>query len=167
VTLGELNALSREDATRELMRCCGSTRWAAAMVALRPFESIDRLQAAAEDVWWQLEKSDWLEAFSHHPRIGERAAGWAAGEQSGISAASDDVARRLRELNHTYERKFDHVFLICATGRSAGEMLANLESRMNNEPAREIEIAAQEQAKITRIRIDKLLTGTTQDANSR
>lgn len=167
MTLDELNALPRDDATRELMRCCGSTRWAAAMVALRPFESVERLQAAAEDVWWQLEKADWLEAFSHHPRIGERAAGWAAGEQAGMSGAADDVARRLRELNHAYERRFDHVFLICATGKGAGEMLANLESRMRNEPAREIEVAAQEQAKITRIRIDKLLSGATQDAGTR
>lgn len=157
MTLGELNALPREVAERELSRCCGSTRWAAAIVARRPFADAEALARDAEEIWWTLEGGDWLEAFSRHPRIGERAAGWAGSEQAGMSGASEQTRQRLTALNHDYERKFGHVFLIFATGRSADEMLSELERRLGNDPATELKIAAGEQAKITRLRLEKLL----------
>jgi OHCU decarboxylase len=111
----------------------------------------------ADDVWWSLEGGDWLEAFAAHPRIGERAAGWAGEEQSGVRGADDEVLGRLNSLNHDYERKFGHVFLIFATGKSAAEILAELERRLANDPATELRIAAGEQAKITRLRLQKAL----------
>ena len=111
----------------------------------------------ADDIWWSLEGGDWLEAFAAHPRIGERAAGWAGDEQSGVRGTEGDVLGRLTALNHDYERKFGHVFLIFATGRTAAQMLAELERRMSNDPATELRIAAGEQARITRLRLQKLL----------
>ena len=157
MTLAELNALDPEAARREFARCCGSVRWASAMAGRRPFRNRDDLVLAADDVWWSLEGSDWLEAFSHHPRIGERAAGWARDEQSGARGAPDSTMKALATLNHDYERKFGHVFLIFATGKSADDMLAELRRRLDNQPAPELRIAAGEQAKITRLRLEKLL----------
>jgi OHCU decarboxylase len=160
VTLDELNDLAMDAARRELERCCGSARWAAAMTARRPYSSMDNLQTAADEVWWSLDGADWLEAFSHHPRIGDRgrAAGWAREEQSGVGSAPDDTVKALAKLNRDYERKFGHVFLIFATGRSAEEILAELRVRLANDPAGELRNAAAEQAKITRLRLWKLLS---------
>jgi len=158
VKLEELNALPTDAAERELSKCCGATRWAAAMVARRPFRSAEQLLQAADDVWWSLEGGDWLEAFSHHPRIGGRASGWAKDEQAGTGRASADTLKTLADLNHDYERKFAHVFLICATGKEADEMLSQLERRIHNDPATELRTAAAEQAKITRLRLEKMLS---------
>ena len=137
------------------------------MVARRPFQSSDQLLLAADDIWWSLDGGDWLEAFSHHPRIGERAAGWANDEQSGTRGASADTLEKLADLNHEYERKFAHVFLICATGKGADEMLSSLERRLRNEPAIELRIAASEQAKITRLRLEKLLAQSSPKSKAR
>jgi OHCU decarboxylase len=158
VTLEELNALPPAAAERELSKCCGATRWTAAMAARRPFRSADQVLLAAEDVWWSLEGGDWLEAFSHHPRIGGRAGGWAKDEQSGTRGASARMLKTLADLNHEYERKFAHVFLICATGKGADEILRQLERRIHSDPATELRIAAAEQAKITRLRLEKVLS---------
>ena len=158
MTLDELNASSAEEAQRELMRCCGSTRWAVAMSARRPFQSVAALQESARDVWWSLEGADWLEAFSHHPRIGERAAGWAHQEQAGTRGASDETLDAIVKGNREYERKFGHVFLISATGKTADQMLGELRRRLANEPGPELRIAAGEQEKITRLRLEKLIT---------
>jgi OHCU decarboxylase len=157
VTLDELNALPGAKAERELLQCCGCTRWAAAMAARRPFRDVDDLCAAADEMWSSLDGGDWLEAFAHHPRIGERAGGFAKDEQSGTHNASSDTLRRLAERNHDYERRFGHVFLVFATGKSADEMLAELERRISNDPATELRNAAAEQAKIMRLRLRKLL----------
>jgi 2-oxo-4-hydroxy-4-carboxy-5-ureidoimidazoline decarboxylase len=160
VTLGELNALPRDVAEREFARCCGSTRWVASMAARRPFSDPDELYRAADEIWWSLEGGDWLEAFSQHPRIGERSrgvGGWAKDEQSGVRGASTGTMDALADRNHDYERRFGHVFLICATGKRADEMLAELERRMSNDPATELRVAAAEQRKITRLRLEKLL----------
>lgn len=167
MTLDELNALPRDAAERELANCCGSKRWTSAMAARRPFRSADQLYRAADEVWSALDGADWLEAFSHHPRIGQRAAGWARDEQSGTRGASQRTLERLAELNHEYERKFGHVFLICATGRGADEMLTQLEQRMTNDPATELRVAAAEQAKITRLRLEKLLSSLHQTSRTR
>jgi OHCU decarboxylase len=167
VTLEELNGMSRQFAERELSKSCGSSRWVAAMAARRPFRNADELLTAANEIWGSLDGADWLEAFSQHPRIGERASGWAGDEQSGTKGASDRTMRKLAERNHDYERKFGHVFLICATGKGADEMLAQLEQRMNNDPATELRVAAAEQAKITRLRLEKALAPPPSPATSR
>jgi OHCU decarboxylase len=165
VTLEEFNALPDDRVRKELDRCCGSARWTAGMSGRRPFRDVEQLLAAADEVWWSLEGGDWLEAFSHHPRIGDRAAGWANAEQSGVRSASEETMKSLAKLNQTYERKFGHVFLICATGRSAEEMLGELQRRLANDPATEVRNAATEQAKITKLRLEKLLS-TSLDSSS-
>lgn len=154
-----LNGLSPDAVERELRRCCGSERWAREMAARRPFASDADLFAAAEDVWWDLEPDDWLEAFAAHPRIGERDGGaWSAEEQAGMDDASRRLEVEIREGNRAYEAKFGHVFLICATGLSASEMAEALGRRLDNDPETELRIAAAEQAKITKLRLRKLAT---------
>lgn len=160
-----LNTLSEEPARAALERCCGAHRWVEGMLARRPFASGGDLAAASETVWGSLGHDDWLEAFSHHPKIGDveglrrkfaSTATWAAGEQAGVSAATEDVLARLAAGNEAYERRFGYIFIVCATGKTAGEMLALLEARLGNPPEVELAIAAGEQAKITRIRLEKL-----------
>jgi allantoicase len=161
-----LDGTSEQDTVGLLMRCCGSRSWADAMLARRPFREGLSLSCEAEAVWWQLEKEDWLEAFGQHPRIGgdlevlrERFAQtheWAASEQAGMAKANEEVIRNLAQENIDYEKRFGHVFLICATGKTADEMLTALQARKGNAKEKELRIAAAEQAKITRIRLEKL-----------
>jgi 2-oxo-4-hydroxy-4-carboxy-5-ureidoimidazoline decarboxylase len=160
VTLDELNVMPHDAAERKLAKCCGSSRWTAAMAGRRPFQDAEHVYRDAQEIWWSLDGGDWLEAFAHHPRIGARAGmwGWAKDEQAGTQTASADTMQRLAERNHEYERKFGHVFLIFASGKRADEMLAQLELRIANDPAAELRIAAGEQAKITRLRLEKLLS---------
>lgn len=168
MTLAELNAMAPTDAASELWRCCSSVRWAGMMAALRPFKNEAELFQAAESVWWELSSPDWLEAFSHHPRIGERSAdAWATQEQSGAKDASQKIKDELAKWTADYERRFGFVFLICATGTAAGEMLSQMERRMHNEPAAELKVAAGEQAKITRLRLEKLLAASSEPARAR
>ena len=128
------------------------------MLAARPFVSRDDLMDRSDRIWRSLQRTDWLEAFAAHPRIGSRAAnGWAAGEQAAARGADDSVLTRLAARNREYEARFGHIFIVCASGKSAGEMLALLEARLDNEPDAELSIAAEEQRKITRLRLDKLL----------
>jgi len=159
-----LDSLTEADAIAALTRCCSSKAWVSAMVRERPFRTDERVFAAADRIWRSLGKSDWLEAFAGHPRIGERAAkahastgAWSAKEQSGMDAASAETARALVEGNRAYEDKFGHVFLICATGKSASEMLASLRERMMNPPETELRVAADQHGLITRIRLGKLV----------
>jgi 2-oxo-4-hydroxy-4-carboxy-5-ureidoimidazoline decarboxylase len=158
--LDEFNALDEESATREFLRCCGSTRWAREMAAVRPFESAEMMMASADATWARLERQDYLEAFAAHPRIGEsRGSGaWSQQEQSGMASADQDARERLAQLNREYEARFGYIFIICATGRSAAEMAAALERRLHNAPADELRIAAEEQRTITRLRLEKLLS---------
>jgi 2-oxo-4-hydroxy-4-carboxy-5-ureidoimidazoline decarboxylase len=159
MTLGELNALPLDEVRRALEACCGSRRWSAAVAARRPFASGERLQEIAEQEWRRLEHHDWLEAFSHHPRIGDRAAGGvAAREQSGTASAPAPMLREFERLNRLYEEKFGFVFLIFASGKDAEEMLDALERRILNRRDIEMQNAVNEQAKITRLRLQKLLS---------
>jgi 2-oxo-4-hydroxy-4-carboxy-5-ureidoimidazoline decarboxylase len=159
MTLTELNALPEADARRVLETCCGSQRWSAAVVARRPFASLGQLQTIVDEEWRKLEHRDWIEAFSHHPRIGDRAAtGTARSEQSGTANAPAPMLRELERLNRIYEEKFGFVFLIFASGKSADEMLDALETRIWNRRDVELRNAVDEQAKITRLRIQKLLS---------
>jgi 2-oxo-4-hydroxy-4-carboxy-5-ureidoimidazoline decarboxylase len=136
------------------------------MEARRPFADTNALLASADEVWAGLGPADWKEAFAHHPRIGDKQAlrerfaatrQWAAGEQAGVSGASEAALDALAEGNRDYESRFGHIFIVCATGKTAEEMLALLRERLGNDPEIEERIAAGEQAKITRIRLEKLL----------
>lgn len=154
-----LNDLSVEEASESFLRCCGSKTWADRMAGLRPFPSLEAMMEMSDNVWRRLAAEDWMEAFLAHPRIGDRKKGgaWEKKEQAGVDVASDDLLSRLAEGNRKYERKFSRVFLVCATGRSAEEMLAELERRMENDRETELQIALEEQRKITRLRLEKLL----------
>ncbi len=164
--VSRLNAMSAADAEAAFRRCCGSARWAKAMVSLRPFASRDHLLGVAETAWWHLGDGDWNEAFTHHPRIGADVAAlrekfaatatWSTHEQAGVSAADEATLQALAEGNRLYEARFGYIFIVCATGLTAGEMLARLRERIDNEPAAELRIAAGEQAKITALRLAKL-----------
>lgn len=136
------------------------------MAARRPFADRDELLDTADEIWTKLGHDDWLEAFSHHPRIGGDDAqtdrfrptrDWSASEQSSVDAADGSLRQRLREANDRYYERFGYTFLICATGKSATEMLAQAESRLANDPDTEIGIAAGQQQHITRLRLGKLL----------
>lgn len=158
MTLDTLNTLPIAQAESELLRCCGSKRWSTAMVSARPFHNQDALHANAERLWWSLEAADWLEAFAAHPRIGDRPSSeWSAQEQAQASTPTDAVRGRLAAGNHAYEERFGYTFLVCATGRSADELLSVLERRLTGTAADELQIAAAEQRKITTIRLEKLL----------
>jgi len=161
MTLSELNALPRYRAEGELLKCCGSAAWARTMAGRRPFVSFDRLLKAASEVWWRLDRADWLEAFRAHPQIGEQKAThhvWAAREQSGMDRAGVAVTTAMEEGNREYLAKFGYIFIVCATGKSADEMLSILRSRLVNPAEEEIRVAAAEQNKITCLRLEKLLT---------
>lgn len=143
---------------REVLECCGSQAWAAELGRQRPFADFDALCAAADDVWWSLGAEDWLEAFGAHPRIGDRTGpAHTRAEQAGTAGAAAGTLQALAEGNRRYEERFGHVFLICATGKSAQEMLTALQNRIDNDPETELRIAAEEQRKITRLRLDALV----------
>ena len=165
MTLETFNALSADAARAELLRCCGCARWADAVLAARPYRDKAALLAASDAAWSGTGEAEWREAFSHHPRIGGKDAlrekfaatrAWAKGEQSGAAAASDAVLDALAAGNAAYEKKFGHIFIVCATGKSAAEMLDLLQSRLPNAAAAELRLAAGEQSKITKIRLEKL-----------
>jgi 2-oxo-4-hydroxy-4-carboxy-5-ureidoimidazoline decarboxylase len=179
VRLEELNALDEAAAEQAFLACCGSTRWAARMVAARPFATEESMAFRADVIWSGLGPSDWLEAFAAHPRIGSSGkadksggaggaesaggagtAGWSAQEQAGVASAPDGVRARLARLNRDYEARFGYIFIVCATGRSADEMAAMLERRLNNDRDDEMRVAAGEQRTITRLRLLKLLAAT-------
>jgi 2-oxo-4-hydroxy-4-carboxy-5-ureidoimidazoline decarboxylase len=163
---GFLNALEPDAARAALLRCCGSTRWAERMLRRRPFRSPAALYAAADRLFVDLERADLLEAFAAHPQIGADiaaleaqfggSAAWSRSEQAGVAAADMQTLEALRDMNVAYAERFGFTFIVCATGKSAEEMLALLRSRLHNEPATELAVAAAEQAKITRLRLEKL-----------
>jgi OHCU decarboxylase len=161
-----LNSSPAVEAEAEFLKCCGSTRWARTMTGDRPFNSAADLLANADTVWLGLRDSDWLEAFRAHPKIGEQkaAAGqseqaqsWSAQEQSGIQDAAADTKTALAAGNREYEERFGFIFIVCATGKTSAEMLAILNERLQNDPGTELRRAAEEQRKITRLRLEKLL----------
>lgn len=162
IDLATFDLLGAAEAESTLLACCASPRWAATVAARRPFPDLDALLAAADDVWWSLDGSEWLAAFAAHPRIGERppghgtAARWSTGEQSRAAASPPEVQAAIAEGNRRYEERFGHVFLIAAAGRTGEEILAELERRLGNEPASELREAAGEQAKIMRMRVERM-----------
>ena len=130
--LADLNALDEEAAASAFLRCCGSSRWAGAMAAARPFVSEEAMRAQADATWRSLDRADWLEAFAAHPKIGAGSAGgagtadWSQREQAGVAGAEDAALRRLAEGNRDYQTRFGYMFIVCATGKTAAEMLALL-----------------------------------------
>ncbi len=158
-----------EQAADAFRSCCGSSRWVKEMVRRRPFGSVDDVLASADEAWDSTRDEDWHEAFSHHPRIGDRqpaamqssrAADWSAGEQSGVRSASDTVQEELARINREYEDRFGHIYIVCATGKSLEQLLSMARNRLSNDPEKEIRVAAEEQRKITQLRLKKLFGDT-------
>ncbi len=166
MTISQLNNLPSAQLKEELFKCCGSLTWVQKMINCFPIDDDATLYKKATEQWFDCKEQDWLEAFTHHPKIGDKAslkkkfastAQWASGEQSGVDSASEETINLLANGNEDYERKFGYIFIVCATGKSAGEMLALLQARLSNGPEQEIKIAMEEQNKITLIRLHKLL----------
>lgn len=163
--LARLNSLPPDEAEAELLKCCSSVHWARQMVRQRPFSDIGELFRKANNVWWSLGSADWLEAFRSHPKIGEKKAAasgaetsrWSEEEQSGTRDAAQETMAALATANREFEDRFGYIFIVCATGKSSEEMLGLLRGRLNNDPETELRVAAEEQLKITQLRLEKLL----------
>ncbi|MGA2726829.1 MAG: 2-oxo-4-hydroxy-4-carboxy-5-ureidoimidazoline decarboxylase [Terracidiphilus sp.] len=163
--LAEWNRAVADEALLAMIACCGAKRWAAAMVEQRPFASIVDLSEAADRTWSEMQEPDWLEAFACHPRIGERkvahvsaqSAAWSRQEQSAAASATERVLSELAEGNALYEERFGFTYIVCATGRSADEMLGILQRRLTNDRAEELREAAEQQRQILQIRLGKWL----------
>jgi OHCU decarboxylase len=160
VGLEHFNSLDGEEAEAQLYSCFAHREWAARVAGGRPYQHRSDLLASAESAWSKLGRADWLEAFSAHPRIGERgghAPATSEREQSKVMAASHETLTAIAEENRRYEDRFGHVFLIAASGRSADEILQSLRQRMANDPEKELSVAAAEQRKITQLRLEQFL----------
>jgi OHCU decarboxylase len=164
--LPRLNSLLSLEAQAALQKCCGSSTWARRMAELRPFRTTGQLLEAADRVWSGLGREDWLEAFSGHPRIGEKTSvhersqgHWSSDEQAGTLGAPTHILEELGKANQAYEARFGYTFIVCATGKRAEEMLALLKQRLENDPGIEVLVAVEEQRRITRLRLEKLLLG--------
>lgn len=162
----KINKLSREEAFSELFKCCGSTHWAKSFAEKIPFANKEELFFVSDAIWAECTKEDGLEAFTHHPKIGDvkslekkfsSTKEWAGNEQSGVNSARQEILQALADGNEAYEKKFGFIFIVCATGKSAEEMLELLNSRIDNDAETEFSIAMVEQNKITKIRLEKLI----------
>jgi len=165
MTLEALNGLDERRLREVLSGCCGSEAWVRGMMDVFPVRDVPALLEAAGRIWHACSPKDWLDAFDHHPRIGdmkalrEKYAGTgASAEQAGALDASVKVLEALADGNRVYEGKFGYIFIVCATGKTAGEMLGLLRARLGNDPERELVIAMGEQEKITELRLKKLLS---------
>lgn len=167
MTIQELNSLTIQDAEAAFSKCCGARNWVRRMVNARPFVNLESLIAMANSVWEACNIYDGAEAFMHHPQIGGTAelaqkfastSEWASGEQASVNQATTEVLQALADGNVAYKKKFGYIFIVCATGKSAAEMLDLLNARLPNTEDDEIRIAMAEQMKITIIRLEKLLT---------
>jgi 2-oxo-4-hydroxy-4-carboxy-5-ureidoimidazoline decarboxylase len=175
--LAQWNRLPVEDAVKEILPCCGSNAWARGMAARRPFADVTTLLAASDETWSNLSAADWMEAFRSHPRIGgslgaqsvssrsglsqsgsSQSKIWSAQEQQDVAAAGEAVRIALAEANREYERRFRHIFIVCATGKSAPEILEILRCRMQNDEPTELREAVEQQRQIIHIRVKKWLS---------
>jgi 2-oxo-4-hydroxy-4-carboxy-5-ureidoimidazoline decarboxylase len=164
--LSRWNLLSADEAAKEIRPCCGSRAWANSMAAGRPVEDVATLLATSDRIWRDLNAADWLQAFQSHPRIGEtcgplessaRSQEWSAQEQGRAAESGDSLKQALADGNREYEQRFHRIFIICATGKSADEILVNLKHRLNNDDATELREAAEQQRQITQSRLRKWL----------
>jgi 2-oxo-4-hydroxy-4-carboxy-5-ureidoimidazoline decarboxylase len=177
-TLARWNFLPATAAANEILPCCGSRAWADGIVARRPLPDEQSLLAASDEVWRSLTESDWLEAFRSHPRIGGsrigesrvaksqapelaalQSAAWSEQEQQRVADASGSARIALAEGNREYERRFNRIFIVCATGKSPAEILKILRRRLENDDHTELQEAAEQQRQITQIRLRKWLQG--------
>jgi OHCU decarboxylase len=164
-TLAAWNIAEELAALDAMLACCGARRWAEAMVAMRPIARVEDLSVAADEAWSTMEEADWMEAFECHPRIGERAiphanarsASWSQEEQSSASGAATAVLDELAKGNQLYEKQFGFSYIVCATGKSAEEMLMILKRRLGNDRESELRAAAEQQRQIMQIRLGKWL----------
>ena len=165
MTIAEFDHLPIEKKSALLQKCCASGEWVKNMLTVFPVEDLVELLEAAEEKWYECKVQDWREAFEHHPKIGDvkslkekfaNSAEWAQGEQSGVNKANENVLHELANANDEYENKFGFIFIVCATNKTAEQMLMGLKERLNNSLDEEIEIAASEQLKITKLRLEKL-----------
>ena len=166
--LDRWNRLPATEAEEEILACCGSRAWAQRMASRRPILSEPALLAAADEIWRGVSEGDWMEAFRSHPRIGEsraerpagaNSAAWSAQEQSGVTASEQAIKAPLADGNSEYEKRFGHIFIVCATGKSAEEILRILRRRLQNDTATELREAAEQQRQITQIRLKRWLAG--------
>ena len=166
------HAMSAEDAADAILPCCGSRAWARGLAARRPLATLPELLAASDASWWSLGEADWNEAFESHPRIGEREAhrsatgtslAWSANEQGSAMLSDDDAKAKLAEGNRAYEAKFGRIFIVCASGKTAHDMLAILNRRMHNTAEAELQASAEQQREITHIRLQKWLAAHEED----
>jgi 2-oxo-4-hydroxy-4-carboxy-5-ureidoimidazoline decarboxylase len=164
--LARWNRLPVEEAAEEILPCCGSRAWANQLASRRPLDPAS-LTKASDEIWSRLHPEDWHEAFSRHPRIGEhkapsaatvQSAAWSAQEQKLVQNAVKSTLEELAEANRQYEHRFGRVFIVCATGKSTEEMLDILRHRLQNDDAAELLAAAEEQRKITNLRLQKWLS---------
>ncbi len=165
MTIAEFDHLEKEKKIELLTKCCGSANWVSKMIAATIAEDLVNLEDLAEEKWYQCTEEDWLEAFRHHPKIGNMQSlkekysdtkEWASNEQSGVGNANEQTLLELANANEVYEQKFGFIFIVCATGKSASQMLDILNSRLPNDIETEKKIAAEEQLKITQLRLEKL-----------
>ncbi len=167
MTLAEYNALEKEVAAKHLMDCCGSTQWVSKMMQHFPFSSEKQLVDWSANIWYeQCDETDWRESFTHHPKIGDVKSlteKFAGKEQAGVAVATAETIQALAKANADYESKFGFIFIVCATGKSATEMLQLLLDRLQNTAEEELHIAMGEQQKISIIRFKKLLTAANFD----
>ena len=166
MTLQELNNLPEEKLKEVFFQCCGCRDWAAQLVQLRPFSSFKDLKDKSDNIWFSCDEISWLEAFTYHPKIGDieslekkfaATKQWTLAEQSGVHESSKLVLQQLKEGNNSYETKYGFIFIDCATGKSAEEMLSLLQERIKNDRSDELKIAITEQNKITHLRLNKLM----------
>lgn len=166
MTLEELNNLDAQNARFFFRQCCASDRWIESMVNSRPFIDQDNVLCSADEGWSVCQRADFLQAFEGHPKIGDinslktkyaNTRDMAGHEQSGATTASEETLNVLAEGNQAYEARFGYIFIVCATGKSASEMLELLQHRLDNQPENELKIAAEEQHKITRLRLNKMI----------
>lgn len=164
--LDQLNQLSESRAYQEFYKCCACKKFCTDLTEARPYNTKQELFTKAESLWSQYTESEFLEAFRGHSKIGDLSSlkakyanttTWSQQEQAGMQGVNDLVLRELLAANDEYESKFGFIFIVCATGKSAIEMLQILKSRLQNERNQELQLAAAEQSKITRIRLEKLL----------
>ena len=164
MTIAEFDHLESSQKKALLRQCCGSTAWVDKMLTIPPAEDLIDLFEDAEEKWYECNEDDWKEAFKHHPKIGDidslrkkfSSDQFAGAEQSSVTQASEKILESLTTANQEYEEKFGYIFIVCASGKSADEMLEILNSRLKNEPEQEIKIAMDEQSKITRLRLERL-----------
>ena len=161
-----LNTLGRDELKEKFFKCCSSHQWVDQLLNFRPFDNLSNLKILAENIWFDLTEKDWLEAFDGHPKIGDveslkekynKSKSWSENEQAGVNQASEQTIQELSKLNEQYLNQNGFIFIVCATGKSAEEMLELLKQRIGNSRDQELKIAAIEQDKITKLRLEKLL----------